>query len=77
MGNKYPQMSTIKVLVQKMFEFGGICTRPSLSTWGDLARWLGGVLWNKRNSWFLTYGGLKGLQMSPNECHKSLGAQKF
>ena len=77
MANKYPQMSTLKVLVQKMFEFDDICTWPSLLTWHNLARWLGVVLWNKRNLWLLKYGGLKGLQISPNECHKSLGAQKF
>jgi len=68
-------MSIIKVLVHKIFEFGGICTWPSLLVWHDFARWLGRVFWKKRNAWFLTYGGLKGFQMSPNECHKSLGAQ--
>jgi len=40
-------MSTIKVLGHKSFEFGGICTWPSLSMWHDLARWLGGVFWKK------------------------------
>jgi len=40
-------MSTIKVLVHKRFEFGGICTWPSLAMWHDLARWLGGEFWKK------------------------------
>ena len=31
----------------------------------------------KGNSWFLKCEGLNGLQMSPNEYHKSLGAQMF
>jgi len=31
----------------------------------------------KWNSWFLRFEGWKGLQMSPNEYHESLGARKF
>jgi len=31
----------------------------------------------KWNSWFLRCEGWKGLQMSPNEYHESLGARKF
>jgi len=31
----------------------------------------------KWNSWFLRCEGWKGLEMSPNEYHESLGAQKF
>jgi len=42
MASKFPQMSTIKVLVHKSFEFGGFCTWPSLAVWPDFARWLVG-----------------------------------
>jgi len=45
--SKCPQMSIIKVLVHKSFEFGGICTWPSLAVLHGLTRWLGGEFWKK------------------------------
>ena len=42
MTSKCPQMNTMKVLVHKIFEFGGFCTWPSLAVWHGLARWLSG-----------------------------------
>ena len=42
-----PQMSTMKVLVQKSFKFGGFCTWPSLAVWHGLARLLRRVLCEK------------------------------
>ena len=44
---KCPQMSTMNVLVQESFEFGGFCTWPRLAVHHDIARWLGGEFWEK------------------------------
>jgi len=44
---KCPQMSTVKFLVQKSFEFDGVCTWPSLSVHLDKARLLGGKFGEK------------------------------
>jgi len=44
---KCPQMSNMKVLVHKSFEFGGFCTGPSWSVHSGLARWLGGEFCDK------------------------------
>ena len=38
-----PQMNTMKVLVNKIFELGGSCKWPSLAMWHDTTRLLGGV----------------------------------
>jgi len=46
-GLQMPQMSTMKVLVQKSFKFGGFCTWPSLAVWHGLARLLRRVLCEK------------------------------
>jgi len=73
-----PQMSTMKVLVQKSFKFGGFCTWPSLAVWHGLARLLGRVLCEKNEIYdFLRCESWNGLQMSTNEHHKILGARKF
>jgi len=39
-GLQISQMSTIKVLVHKSFEFGGFCTWPSWYVWDGLTKWL-------------------------------------
>ena len=44
---KYPQMSTMKVLVNEIFEFGGFYTGPSWSVHHGIARWLGGEFCEK------------------------------
>jgi len=44
---KCPQRSTIKVLVNKSFEFGGFCTGPSWSVHHGITRWLGGEFCEK------------------------------
>jgi len=75
--SKCPQMNTMKVLVHKSFQFGGFCTWPSLAMCHSLARWLVGSFMKNWSSWFLRCGGWKGLQMSPYEYHKCIGAQKF
>jgi len=41
MASKCPQINTMKVLVHKIFEFGGFCTWPSLAVGHGLARLLG------------------------------------
>jgi len=64
---KCPQMNTIKFLVHESFRSVGIahgqiglCTTTQLDG-------LVGCFVKKWNSWFLTYEGWNGLQMSPNE----------
>jgi len=47
MASKCLNMSTIKLLVHKCFEFGVFCTWPSWSVSHDLGRWLGGVFCEK------------------------------
>jgi len=44
---KCPQMSTVKVLVQKSFELDEVCTWQSWSVHRDIARWLGGEFCEK------------------------------
>jgi len=74
---KCPQMNTMKFLVHESFEFGGVCTWPRLAVHHGIARLLGGEFCEKWNSWFLRCEGWKGLQITPNEYHEILGAQKF
>jgi len=38
---KCPQMNTMKVLVNEIFEFGGFCTWLRLAVHPGIARWLG------------------------------------
>jgi len=54
-----------EILGPRKFEFGGVCIWPRLSVDHGIARLLGG----------LRCEGWKGLQMSPNEYCKSLGAR--
>jgi len=77
MASKCPQINTIKFLVHEIYELSGFCTWPSWLVWHDLARWLSGEFCKKLNSWFLRCEGWNGLQMSPNEYHKILGARMF
>jgi len=44
---KCPQTSTMKVLVNESFEFGGFCTEPSWSVHHGITRWLGGEFYEK------------------------------
>jgi len=44
LASKFPQLNTMKVLVQESFEFGGLCTWPSWSVHHGIARWLGGEI---------------------------------
>ena len=44
---KCPEMSTVKVLVHKSYEFGGVCTWPRLSVHHGIARLLGGEFYEK------------------------------
>jgi len=57
--SKCAQMNTMKVLVQKSFEFDGFCTWSRLSVHQDIARWLGGEFWSKteiRGFWDVKVG---------------------
>jgi len=47
LASKYPQMSTVKVLVHGSFELDGVCTWPSWSVHHGIARWLGGEFCEK------------------------------
>jgi len=47
MASKCPQISTIKFLVHKCFDFGVFCRWPSWLVCHDLARWLGGEFGEK------------------------------
>ena len=44
---KFPQMSTVKVLVHESFELDGVCTWPSWSVYRSIARLLGGEFCEK------------------------------
>jgi len=66
---KYPQMNTMKFLVHKSFEFGGVCTWQACRCTTAQLDWLVGSFVKKINSWFLRCEGWKGLQMSPKEDH--------
>jgi len=74
---KCPQMSTMKFLVHEIFEFCGFCTgQVGRCTTAKLDGLVGSFVKNW-NSWFLRCEGWKGLQMCPNEYHRSLRASKF
>ena len=44
---KYPQMSTVKVLVHETFDLDGVCTWPSSSVHSGITIWLGGEFCEK------------------------------
>jgi len=44
---KFPLMNTMKFLVHKSFEFGGVCTWPTLSVHHGIAGLLGGKFCEK------------------------------
>jgi len=44
---KCPQMNTMKFLVHKSFEFGGVCTCQRLAVHHDIAGWLDGEFCEK------------------------------
>jgi len=39
MSSKCPQMSNVKVLVQKGFKLGGFCAWPSIAVYRDYKAW--------------------------------------
>jgi len=44
---KCPQMNTMKFLVHESFEFGGVCTCPSLAVHHGITGWLDGEFCEK------------------------------
>jgi len=72
--SKCPNMSTIKLLVHKYFEFGTFCTWPNWSVCHGLGRWLGGVFFEKKK--FMVFKMWR-FEWPPNEYHKILGARMF
>jgi len=74
---KCPQMNTIKFLVYESFKFRGFCIWPSWSVHHGIGSGLVGCFVKKWNSWFLRCEGWNGLQISPNEYYKILGARKL
>ena len=67
-----PWKSWCTIVLSSVFALGqvGRCTTAQLDG-------LAGSFVKNWNSWFLRCEGWKGLQMSPNEYHESLGARKF
>jgi len=77
MAYKWPQMSAIKVLVHKSFEFGDFCIWPSLAVWHGLTRWVSAKFWERMKFVVFEIWLLERPLNTPNEYHKSLGGQKF
>jgi len=76
MASKCPQINTKKFLVHEIYELSGFYTWPSWLVWHDLARWLGKQFCEKMKLMVFEMW-TNGLQMSPNEYNKILGARMF